>query len=330
MSGMELFHFLRPLWLIALPLVFLVWWIIRRRAAAQTNVGDLVAPHLRDALTVNKGHEGGARPVDGVALVAIALALAAAGPTWSKQPSPWFAETAPLVIAVEVTDSMRANDLLPTRLDRARFKILDLVTARTGSRTAIIAYAGSAHIVVPPSTDIDVIKPLLESLDPAIMPVTGAQPAVALEPASALLGDEAAIGTLLFINDGFDALDVPIFSEFTSQDGAPAIATLVVGTDEGGVALMPDGSPVMADGEGRLDTRVDAAVLRRIETEAGIPVTRMTSSDDDVQKLLRTIESNLAQADDPDAQRRDEGWWLLWPAALLALLWFRRGWTMRW
>jgi Ca-activated chloride channel family protein len=330
MIDFELFHFLRPIWLIALPIVALVWWMIRRRAAGQSAVGELVAPHLRDALTVNKNSEKGVRPVDGIAIAAIALTLAAAGPTWSKQPSPWFAETAPLVVAIEVTDSMRANDLLPTRLDRARFKVLDLVAARTGSRTAIVAYAGSAHIVVPPSTDVDVLKPLLESLDPAIMPVPGARPEVVLEHALTLLGEEAAIGTLLFVNDGFDALDVPVLAEFASRADAPAVASLVIGTDEGGVALLPDGSPVMSEGGGRLGTRVDAAILRRIDREAGIPVIRMTSGDDDVRQLVRNIESNLAQADDPNAQWRDEGWWLLWPAALLALLWFRRGWTMRW
>ena len=145
-----------------------------------------------------------------------------------------------------------------------------------------------------------------------------------------LLGDEAAIGTLLFVNDGFDALDVPLLKEFGERVDAPALAALVVGTDAGGVALMPDGSPVMAESGGRLDTRIDPAVLRRIENEARIPVLRMTSSDDDVRQLVRTIESNLAQADDPNAQWRDEGWWLLWPAALLSLFWFRRGWTMRW
>jgi Ca-activated chloride channel family protein len=330
MSGLELFHFLRPEWLAALPLIVLTWWIVRKRAAGQTSVGELVAPHLRDALTVNKDSRGGPIPVDGVAVAALALTLAAAGPTWSKQPSPWFAETAPLVVAIEVTDSMRANDLLPTRLDRARFKILDLISARTGSRTAIVAYAGTAHIVVPPSSDIDVIKPLLESLDPAIMPVAGADPGVVLQPATKLLGDEAAIGTLLFINDGFDALDVPVLAEFAARPDAPAVAALVVGTDEGGVALMPDGSPVKSASGGRLDTRIDTAVLRRVESEASIPVLRMTSNDGDVRQLVRTIESNLAQADDPNAQWRDEGWWLLWPAALLALFWFRRGWTMRW
>ena len=56
----------------------------------------------------------------------------------------------------------------------------------------------------------------------------------------------------------------------------------------------------------------------------------MSTDDSDVRRLIRTINSNLRQADDPNAQWRDEGWWFLWPAALLTLLWFRRGWTMQW
>ncbi len=330
MSGAHLFHFLEPWWLAALLPVAALWWLVRKREAGNSGVGDLVAPHLREALTVNQYAPGRFRPVDGVALVAAATALAAAGPTWSRQPSPWFAETAPLVVAIEVSDSMRANDVLPTRLDRARFKLLDLIAARTGSRTAIIAYDGSAHIVVPPSLDVDVLKPLLESLDPAIMPVKGTSAASALSQARTLLGEDARIGTLLFVNDGFDATDVPALAEFATAEDTPRMAALVVGTDAGGVALLPDGSPVRDEAGGRIDTAIDSAMLRRVEREADLPVVRAVAGDQDIATLLRTIESNLQQADDPDAQWRNEGWWLLWPALLLSLPWFRRGWTMQW
>nr|NIP14414.1 VWA domain-containing protein [Pseudomonadales bacterium]NIX07703.1 VWA domain-containing protein [Pseudomonadales bacterium] len=254
----------------------------------------------------------------------------AAGPTWSRQASPWYAETAPVVIAVEVTDSMRANDLQPTRLDRARFKILDLIAARTGSRTALIAYAGSAHIVMPPTADADVLKPFLESLDPAIMPTGGANAAAVLPLARSLLGEAAASGTLLFVNDGFEAVDVPALAAVARDPGHPPMAALIVGTEEGGVALMPDGTPVRSDEGGRLDTGVNAAVLRQAESTGGVTVVRAGPGDADIRRLLRVMESNLRQADDPDATWRDQGWWLVWPAALLALLWFRRGWTMQW
>lgn len=326
----EALHFLRPLWLAALPAALLTWWWVRRRDASQANVASFVAPHLRDALTVNRNARKGVRAVDGVFVVLLLVILAAAGPTWSKQVSPWFAETAPLVVAIEVSDSMRSNDLQPTRLDRARFKVLDLVAARTGSRTALIAYAGSAHIVLPPSTDVEVLKPLLESLDPAIMPSPGAEASRVLPLAQQLLGEQAAIGTLLFVNDGFESVDVPELAAFAGQPGTPAMAALVFGTDEGGVAFMPDGSPVMASGGGRLDTRVDAAMLRRVSSEAGVSVVRAEAGDADIRKLSRAIQSNLQLADDPDAEWNDQAWWLLWPAALLSLLWFRRGWTMQW
>lgn len=323
-------HFLRPMWLLALPAIAIIWWLVRRREASQGQVSDIVAPHLREALTVNRNMRKGVRAVDGICVASICAALAAAGPTWSKQPSPWYAESAPLLIAIEVSDSMRSNDTQPTRLDRARFKVMDLVAARTGSRTALIAYAGSAHIVVPPSTDADVLQPFLESLDPAIMPMAGSDASAVLPLANSLLGDRPAAGTLLFINDGFDTGDVALLAEFAGRPNNPSLAALVVGSDEGGIAFMPDGSPVMAAGGGRLDTRIDPALLRRVAAEANMSVVRAGAGDADIRQLLRTIQSNLRQADDPDSAWRDQGWWLLWPAMLLVLFWFRRGWTMRW
>ena len=326
----ELFHFLRPWWLAALPVIAVIWWVVRHRDAAQAAMAGNIAPHLKDALTINRDARQGVRAIDSVALLLILLTLAAAGPSWSKRVSPWFEETAPLVIAIEVSDSMRANDLQPTRLDRARFKILDLIAERTGSRTALMAYAGSAHIVVPPSKDADVLKPFLESLDPAIMPVPGNSVLPVLSLAQTLFGDQAAGGTLLFVNDGFDAADIAGLAEFSAQAGAPSLAALVVGSDEGGVAFLPDGSPVLSDGGGRLDTSVDAAVLRRVASEGNVAVVRAGTGDGDIRQLLRAIDSNLRLADDPDAEWQDAGWWLLWPALLLGLAWFRRGWTMQW
>ena len=326
----DLFHFIRPGWLIVLPVVALTWWLVRRRDAVQARVTAPVAPHLLDALTMNRDARSGIRAVDGVGLLMVFAAIAAAGPTWSKQASPWFEETAPLVVALEVSDSMRANDLVPTRLDRARFKVLDLVAARTGSRTALIAYAGSAHIVMPPSADVEVLKPFLESLDPAIMPSQGAGASAVMPLATEILGADAAIGTVLFVNDGFEPDEISAIAEFAAEPGMPALAALVLGTAEGGVALMPDGSPVIADAGGRLDTRVDPALLRRAASEAGIAVVRHATGDGDVRSLLRTIETNLRQADDPEAQWLDAGWWFVWPSLLLALPWFRRGWTMQW
>ena len=328
--SLDALHFLRPFWLLGLAAVALIWWMVRQRGAKSVQLGSFVAPHLRDALTVNRSARLRVQPIDGVALALIASVVAAAGPTWSRQASPWFAETAPLVIAIEVSDSMRSNDLQPNRLERARFKLLDLLNRRTGSRTALIAYAGSAHVVMPLTADLAAIKPFLESLDPAIMPSSGADASRALPLAVELLGEHPTSGTLLFVNDGFDSGDVSAFAKFAQRKDVPALAALVVGTEAGGVAFLPDGSPVLDESGARLDTRIDPAALRRISREANMPIIRAATGDGDLRQLLGAIESNLQQADDPDARWRDEGELALWPAAFLMLLWFRRGWSMRW
>lgn len=330
MIDLSAFHFLRPFWLLAIPLVALVWWRVRTMTVSKPPSDSMIAGHLRDALTINRPNRARIRAVDGVSLVLLFFTLSAAGPAWNQQPSPWFAETAPLVVAIEVSDSMRANDLQPTRLDRARFKVLDLVSQRTGARTAIIAYAGSAHIVMPPTKDVEVIKPFLEGLDPAVMPKPGANASTVLPLAMELLNDQSTLGSLLFVNDGFDSADIAPLADFTGQPNAPELIALVFGTEEGGVALMPDGSPVAAAGGGRLDTRLDTATLGRASSEAGVTVIRSAAGDSDVNRVLRAVESRLQQQGDPDARWCDQAWWLLWPALVLTLIWFRKGWTMHW
>jgi len=222
---------------------------------------------------------------------------------------------------------MRSNDLQPTRLDRARFKILDLLALRTGARTGLIAYAGSAHIVVPPTKDIQVLKTFLESLDPAIMPQAGASAAGVLPLSLKLLGDETTSSTLLFVNDGFDNNDVPALEQFTQSTEIPSLLAWVMGTDSGGMALLPDGTPVIAKGGGRVDTSIDTALLRRVSDIGDMPIVRAESGDSDTTQILRRIKSNLQEGGDPDARWIDEGWRLLWPAGIICLFGFRKGWT---
>ena len=323
-------HILRPLWLFGIPLTALAWWLVRRRDAAASPIADFIAPHLRDALTINRRARSRFVAVDGVAIALIALSIVAAGPGAGKQRAPWFEETAPLVLAIEVSDSMLATDVQPSRLERARLKALDLLDARTGARTALVAYAGSAHIVLPPTTDVGVIKLFLEGLDPAVMPEAGANAARVLPLAERLLADGTERGTLVYLNDGFGPGDLPELSAFSAREAAPSIVALVVGTDAGGVALDAEGFPITGETGTPIDTTIDTAILSRADREADVAVVRMAAGDGDIRAVLGAVQSNLNQADDPDAEWNDQGWWLLWPAMLISLGWFRRGWTMRW
>jgi Ca-activated chloride channel family protein len=333
LAAVDAFHWIRPMWLTAVPLIGMLWWLIRRRdRLQQVTEGLRLAPHLLTALTVNQAARRGVRPVDLVVIGLALAALSAAGPTWQRIPNPFFAETAPLVVAMEVSDTMLANDVLPTRLERARLKVLDLMDLRTGGRTALIAFAGTAHLVLPPAEDPRIIKPFLEGLDPDIMPRPGDNGAAALILAQELLVREDTPGSILFITDGLDSSDVPAFASYREQVDAAGIVILVLGTESGGVARRADGTVATDAGGRRLETGVDLPAIERLARIDGVSVVRSTLDNSDLTRIQRRVATNLQNALDEDvaAAWEDQGWWLLWPGALLALLWFRRGWTMQW
>lgn len=300
-------HLLRPLWLAALPCIAVVWWLVRNRGRAEQGWRTHIAPHLLEALTINSANTARLRPVDLVAVVLLCLSLAAAGPTWRPAPNPFLSESAPLVIAIEVSESMLANDLQPNRLERAKLKLKDLMASRPGARHALIAYAGSAHLVLPLTEDPQVLKPFLESLDPKIMPRSGQNAAAALKLASELLDSDETPGSLLLVTDGIDPEDVSAFAAYNAAKHQHRVVAFLLATDE-------------------------QSALRRLEQEGGVSIIEATPEDTDIRLIERQIISNLRATLEASEETlwEDQGWLLLWPAAILTLLWFRRGWTMPW
>ncbi len=313
-------HFLRPEWFLLFVPIGLIWWRARF-SGRDDSEGDFgFAPHLADALTVNRTSQAKFLPVDSVLVILVLCTFAAAGPSFRQLQSPWFSETAPLVVALEVSDSMRANDLLPSRLDRARFELSDLIQARTGARTALIAYSGTAHIVMPPTADANVIKPFMESLDPAIMPVAGANLSNVLPLARQLLEGETQAGTLLIVADGIDPADVAALKAFGESPDAVQVVMLLTATGDEGVALMPDGSIATNPDGTRVETRMDVVAVTQAASAAGVSLVTLSPDDDDIKALVREISSKLEAAADPDAVWVDDAWWLLWPGTSDAAL----------
>ena len=126
-EALSYFHFLRPWWLILIPVIGFLWWRIRPHRGTEGGQTAGLAPHLAQALQVGTNASRRVLPIDGVALGGLLLAVA--GPAWDRIPNP-------LVVVLKVTESMEMSDLAPSRLERARFKVLDLVEARAGARTA--------------------------------------------------------------------------------------------------------------------------------------------------------------------------------------------------
>ncbi|WP_226667565.1 VWA domain-containing protein [Microbulbifer aggregans] len=300
-TGLSAFHFLRPAWLLLLPLILLLWWALRRDRRSAAEASEQIAPHLARALAVGDRTKRHFKPVDLIALLLALLTLGTAGPSWTRLPDPLMAKTTPLVVVLKVTDSMLEKDVPPERLARAKQKVLDLLETRDGAPTALVAYAGTAHRVVPLTDDPDLLRPYLEGLNPEVMPTSGENAASALKLAEQILAKDKTPGGILFLLDGLSDSDASALSQRDNQNGL-------------GFLLVAPGNL-----KGDAVSKVRSAKVERV-----------TPDKSDLRALNRYFDSAFRQAlsSDKNLQWEDRGWWLAWPAALLALLWFRRGWAM--
>lgn len=318
------FHFLRPEWLWALLPVALVLFLLWRQQSATRRWQSVIAPQLLEHLVVRPRGGSWLRPSYLLGPVLALTVLAVAGPSWRREPPPFAQDTAPLVIALDLSESMLVEDIQPSRLRRAQQKAQDLLSERKGARTGLLAYAGSAHMVLPLTDDPSVLEAYITSLDPSVMPVPGKDPAAALGVAERMLADDPTSGTILFLTDGIAVEAAPSFADH-SRSSRDQIVVLAVGTEQGGAIPRPDGS------FGELST-LDRQGLEAVKSQADAYVTSVTVDDTDVRRVNRQIASHLTavQQENEEGRWRDEGWWLVLPLVLLCLAWFRKGWTIQW
>jgi Ca-activated chloride channel family protein len=328
---MESFHFLRPAWLLVLPAALLLAWIVARREDVRSRWRGIIAPHLLDHLVVDPRARWHVRPVYATVVAIIIGAIAAAGPTWRHERPPFAEDKAPLAIAIDISQTMDAIDVNPTRLDCAKLKVHDLLALRPGARTALYVYSGSVHLVLPLTDDAKLLGTYLDALATNLLPPGAKDTAKALDLVEQGLAHEEIPGTILFITDG---VEPAAFDAFARPKGKDQLMVLGVGTEQGGGGgggppPPPDSFLEDATG-GRVFTRLDVDSLRRLG-RTGVEVATITTDDVDVKWVQRNVQTHLTQRQAEEATRwEDEGWWLVPLVALLAALWFRRGWTVRW
>lgn len=323
------FHFLRPGWLLAaLPaLTLAVLWA--RRHLAGSHWQDAVEPHLLDAL-LERTQESRRRWTAWTAALALLVGAAAlAGPTWQRLPQPVERKEDGLVILFDLSLSMYAQDLSPSRLARAGHKVADVLRKRDEGFTALVAYAGDGHIVAPLTDDVRTIENLLNALSPAMMPVFGSNPASALDLARELL-DNAHMGQgrLLMVTDGIDRV-----SEVTARCSRRfPLSILGVGTAAGApIPLDFANQPgqLLRDGQGQtVRAALDGDRLATVADLCHGRYRRIGVGDADISHLLATPlpgEDESRAADRAFDVWADFGYWgavLLLPVLLLG---FRRG-----
>ncbi|HEY6925182.1 MAG TPA: VWA domain-containing protein [Steroidobacteraceae bacterium] len=328
-------HFLHPAWLLALPPLLLLTVWLARSIANEGNWSKIVDAQLLPLLRISEGRRARSTWPLLVGSIWTLAVLALAGPAWNQIRSPAFRAPASWLLVLDLSPSMGASDLSPSRVARARYAAADILSAAHDARVGLVAFAGEPHTVAPLTSDVATVRVLLQPLTPGLMPESGDRLAPALHEAQQLLsaGGYTRHGQVVVLSDG---VSDPVESLRVAQElrkGGATINVIGVGTATG--APEPNGKgDFVHDPTGRPHiTRLQTEELQHIAAAGGGAYV----SANGVSGLIKALEAQQARALDADkassssetmlSSWQNEGVWLLPPLLLLAAGLARRGWV---
>ena len=325
------FHWIRPAWLLAIPFVVAAAVLLARRQLGAGQWRDVIDAALMPYVLSRSASRGMDSRWWLLGLAGIIASVALAGPSWQRIDQPVFRADQSLVIALDLSRSMDAQDIEPSRLARARLKLLGILERRQSGQTALLVYTANAFTVTPLTDDTDTIAALVNSLTTDIMPSRGSYPEVGIEKGRALL-EQAGVGfgEVLLVADG-GASPAATQAARDLREAGYSLSVLAVGTREGAPIPRASGGFV-TDNRGRIAVaRLEERGLRDLADAGGGRFAVLTPDDSDIDHLLSgevreaTMASDESLASD---QWREEGPWLVLLLLPLAALAFRKGWVL--
>lgn len=328
-AALQSLHFLRPAWLLALPLLWAaaVWfgWLRRR----QGGWSGLIDAELLAALRLDApGGKPWRSPWLLLALVWTLAALALAGPAWQREQAAAFRAPGAWLLVLDLSPSMNAVDLSPNRIGRARYVIEDLLRAAHDARVGLVVFSDGAYTVAPLTEDTATIRSLLPPLAPDLMPGPGDTVAPALQRAAQLLQPSGAgHPRVIVLSDGFS--DPASAFSAAAELRAEGITLDVIGVG-GNAGALGTNRPFGSDAQGRpAMVPLAADRLQRLATAGGGRYVALDQAGALIARLSTDAASATAAVEADQVQLthwRDAGVWLLPPLLLLAALLSRRGW----
>ncbi len=313
------FHFLRTdyLW-VAIPalIIILIGFLFYKE---NNTWKKSIAKHLQPYV-IQKGTEWKSRLIHlSILLMFIIGFLAFLGPTWSEIQTPAKKLKSRMIIAMDLSQSMMTTDVLPNRLERAKFKVHDFLKANPRAETALLVFAASTHTVVPFTTDYKIILDHLDGLNPSMMPVKGTGFDALFERIDSLFIDNIAEGKVLLVTDDLNQISLEKVSSFIQQNNVH-LYIYPFATQSGG--LIPTVKKQSA---------LDIQKINNLNTLDRVDILEITLDDSDVTDLAKAIGDNLIFEDKKEENEdnwQDNGYWLIIPLAFIFLLSFRKGWAM--
>lgn len=315
-------HWREPLWLLlaVVPWLALAWRQGRRRHNKLAGFAD---PPLLQRLLVGAAR----RPIYSASLfLAWTLAaMAAAGPYWQPQhPQPARQRGADIAVIVDISPSMAAADVSPTRLARVKRELHDFTRLLSNDRIGLVAFSANAYGMVPLTTDYDAFLRFVDLLDPGLTSLPGSNLTRALEVAEQLLGASAERSrAVVLLSDGeFHDPDTLAAARRLDREHIP-LFVIGVGTDSG--SPVPDSSGHFIQYQGQVViSRLDRGELRTLAKAGGGAYFGLRDDDGEWRALLAQLHNRTRAAPHAVSRPLIQGValypWLL-AISLLLFLW---------
>ncbi len=299
---MSAFHFLRPEYLLLLlPAWSLVWWLLKQQSDEKKWQKVIEPKMLKHLLVTSEGNQSKIAAPWHLGLILTLLILAVSGPSWKLKDSPFTQDDTKIALLVSVKKSMLSSDIMPNRLERSTIKISDLLAQRKDTQSALIAYSGTAHLVLPLTHDHSIIKTFAQTLSPDIMPLEGDNIQEALLLAEKELNAKAS--TIIILTDAVSPSLVKSALK-TGFDKATNVIFWQIASNE------------LSNSN---DFKSASALL-----DAHTVAYRRDNSD--VSQVSALIDKNFKNAAQDDKNRYEDGGFYLLPIIfILLLLWARQG-----
>jgi len=310
----------------------LLLWLLLKSTPHANPWKKIVDAHLLPLLITNDGGQSSRLPLILLAIAWLLGVLALADPTWEKQPQPLFQAQKARVIVLDLSRSMYTTDIKPSRLVRARFKLLDILSQTAETQTGLVVFAGDAFVVSPLTRDAKTINNLVTALEPSIMPIQGSRVDLGLERAVELLTQAGVTkGEILLIADGYDGeSSIKVARELASK--GHTLSVLGIGTAAGGLLLGGRGEVLRTRAGDNINITFDSQAMQQLALAGGGRYTTLSSSDEDINHLLsgntNPLNSETEATDQESETWRSEGPYLVLLLLPLAALAFRRGWLL--
>ncbi|MFP4156481.1 MAG: VWA domain-containing protein, partial [Opitutales bacterium] len=282
------------------------------------------APRLLEQLTerasLRRSFVKAALIVLAVAAISLALARPQYGVEWSQQK----ARGLDIVFALDSSKSMLATDLSPTRLDRAKLAILDLLTRLESDRIGLVAFAGQAFLQTPPTLDYAAFRESLEATGPSMLSRGGSDLGRALKEAAGAFPNENNVKVVLLLTDGEDLGGQALEAAEEAAEAGIQVFAIGVGTPEGTYLRVrnADGNEeFVRDNQGQpVRSQLDEATLQQIAQLTGGRYTRLNDGalDELYDSVLATLPREERESELKEVKIERFQWFL--SAAICCLI----------